>query len=614
MRSPGGLWSRLRRPSLAGWGAAILLGPHLLLGTWLLVVPDHLAFTAAQVVTLTHVGLALVTFPLAAAWTLVHVRRMGAAPSQRAADRAGARRGTNAVLATAVILACLTGFAVIWGGDIIAPARLHAMCGVAVAVPLALHLWLASRRWAASAVMAALLLSTAGSAAARRWLPPLAAEAVVPSFAYATHDTALYEPAESCGECHVQDYADWKRSVHARTLEMQAVRESMMRSPGLLHESLAHIGQVLADRDSPISPELIPGACGSCHAPTAFYGDEKQDLLKPTGVAAEGTGCSFCHTLREVREERGTPLPAIDPRALRRTDIAALISKAPYFVSAPETVRRYLFQGSRSPLGRRVANWLIRWRPQIHTSDYHSPVLDDSRACLPCHSLGIDSPDVPHMTYYGWEHSPFNTGDARTTVQCQDCHMVQNMTGDPVSESARRVPWGPSHPGARSHLFVGGNEMAARHLNDEDLARRQHEMNLRAVSLAVSRVTRAADRLEVTVSVRSELVGHYFPALETQLRYAWVELQAQDAAGNVLARTDKPRDSLDFGCASPLIMASPDDPKPDNQRLVAPRTAREFQGHVEVPAGAVVSRVVAELHQFVDSKPIAVATWAAGTL
>lgn len=110
-----------------------------------------------------------------------------------------------------MILACLTGFAVTWGGDVIAPARLHAACGVAVAVPLALHLWLASRRWAASVVMSALVLSTAGAAAALRWLPPRAAEAEVPAFAYESHDTSLYEPAENCGECHVQDYADWRQ-------------------------------------------------------------------------------------------------------------------------------------------------------------------------------------------------------------------------------------------------------------------------------------------------------------------------------------------------------------------------------------------------------------------
>ncbi len=273
MRSPDGLWSKARRrwqrsPSPAGWGAALLIGPHLLFGTWLLVVPDHLAFTAAQVVTLAHVGLAVVTFPLVAVGALLHIRKMRATRPHGAAARV-----TDWLLTAAVVLACLTGLAALRGGDIIAPATLHAGCGVAVAVPLALHLWIASRRWAASIVAGALVASTVGAAAARRWLPPAPAAAVVPAFAYTTHDTSLYEPAESCGECHVQDYDDWRRSTHARTLELSNVRESLERSPALLDENLAHIGEVLANRDRPLSAELVSGACGSCHAPTAFYGD-----------------------------------------------------------------------------------------------------------------------------------------------------------------------------------------------------------------------------------------------------------------------------------------------------------------------------------------------------
>ena len=124
----------------------------------------------------------------------------------------------------------------------------------------------------------------------------------------------------------------------------------------------------------------------------------------------------------------------------------------------------------------------------------------------------------------------------------------------------------------------------------------------------MSRVERAADVLDVTVSVRTERVGHYFPALETQLRYGWVELRALDAAGNVVATTPKPRDSQDYGCPSPLIMASADDPKPDNRRLVSPSAPRDFTGHIALPAGAKVDRVVADLHDSVDPSPIATAT------
>lgn len=595
-------------PSRAGWGAALLVGPHLLLGTWLAVVPDHLAFTASQVITLLHVVLAVVTFPLVAVWTFVHVRKMRPAEPHRTGTK-----GASWSLAAVVALACLTGVVVIWGGRIHAAAPLHAIFGIAVGLPLAWHLWLAARRFAATATVALVGIALAGSFAARRWLPPRPLEAVVPAFAFATRDAQLYEPAENCGECHEEQYRDWKRSTHSRTLELHSVQEALERAKVLLGVRLSQIGEALSDEKRPLSPELVAGACAGCHAPAGFYGNDAQSLLHPAGLVAEGTGCTFCHTVREVRENRNSPLPHFDQRTLSRADISALVSRAPFFVSAPETVRRYLFQGSQNRLARTIANYLIRWRPSIHSADYHSPVLDDSRACLPCHSLGIDSPDVPHMTYYGWEHSPFNTGKVATTVHCQDCHMVNRMTGLRADEAGRQVPWGPIRRGVRSHLFVGGNVQAASSFHDEDLARREHALNALAASVAVSRVERVADVLNVTVAVRSEQVGHYFPALETQLRYGWVQLTAFDAAGKVLGSTPKPRDSQDFGCASPLIMASTDDPKPDNRRLVEPRSSREFTGHLSLPAGAQVDRVLAELHQFVDPSPIASATWSTGT-
>jgi hypothetical protein len=213
------------------------------------------------------------------------------------------------------------------------------------------------------------------------------------------------------------------------------------------------------------------------------------------------------------------------------------------------------------------------------------------------------------MTYYGWEHSAFNTGDPKTEVACQDCHMVRQMTGQRVTEEARMVPWGPVRKGARSHLFLGGNVLAAQGFHDEALVREQHAFNEGSVSVAVAGAERVDDVLRVKVRVHAERVGHTFPALETQLRYGWVELRALDASGHVVAVTPKPRDAQDFGCASPLIMASVDDPKPDNQRLVEANGTRELVGRVTLPAGAQVARIVADLHQFVDPTPIATASF-----
>jgi len=588
-----------RNPGRAGWGAAVLLAPHLALGTWLLIVPDHVAFTMAQIVTLAHVSLSMIAIPAVGIWTFVHVRRMRTTRPQSLASTV-----TNRALGAGVVLAAGTGLAVLLGGDIVRIAPLHAASGIVVGLPLAVHFWLSPRKWAAVVVASLLGVTALGALAARRWLPATTAEASVPPFTYATRDARLYEPAASCGECHTQDYADWKRSTHARTLELPNVQESLGHAKDILSETLTHVGELRNDKSPPATAAVSFSACGSCHAPTTFYGDDKQSMLKPAGVVAEGVGCSFCHTLRAVYESPSK----LDPRALASGDVLALMSRVPLYVSAPETVRRYLFQGSARPFARRVSNLLVRWRPEVHSRDYDAPVMDDSRACLACHSLGVESASVPHMTYYGWQASPFVTGDPKTTVECQDCHMTRRLTGAPTHDASRMVPWGPLRA-TRSHLLLGGNVHAAETLGDADLAQQEHALNAAALTLTITRAQQVGDDLEATVAVHSNLVGHFFPAFETQLRYGWIELRALDAAGNVVASTLPPRDSQDFGSSSPFIMASSDDPKPDNQRLVAPRAVREFSGRVKLPPGARVEKVTAALHEAVDPIPIADATW-----
>ncbi len=339
---PGKLWPAIRRAgarvrsamrarprngSRAGWGAAILLGPHLALGTWLLVVPDHLAFTAAQVITLAHVALALVTFPLTAGWILWHVLGMRGARARGGATSASS--GVRWLLVLAAILAGATGVAALQGGTIVGTAGLHAACGVAVGVPLGLHLWQSARRRAAFAVAGLLVLATAGAGAARRWLPQAQEDATVPAFRYATRGAGLYEPAESCAECHVQDYADWKRSVHARTLEMATVRESMMRQPDLLPVNLDNIGEMLSTPDRPLNGALVFGACGSCHAPTSFYGDARPSLLRPEGASRPRAPAARSAT-RCARSGATAPIPppSASPRGRSRTPTSSRACRA----------------------------------------------------------------------------------------------------------------------------------------------------------------------------------------------------------------------------------------------------------------------------------------------
>src|SRR5208282_4359832 len=123
-----------RNPSQAGWWATLLIAPHLALGTWLFIVPDHLAFTASQLVTLAHVALALVSLPIATIWIVIHLRNMR---TTRPAGLGG--KTVRWLLTAAAVVAVVTGVVALWGGDIVTPAVVHAWCGIGVGVPLVLH-------------------------------------------------------------------------------------------------------------------------------------------------------------------------------------------------------------------------------------------------------------------------------------------------------------------------------------------------------------------------------------------------------------------------------------------------------------------------------------------
>jgi hypothetical protein len=589
----------------AGWIASLLIAPHLVLGTWLTLVPDYLAFTANQVVVLLHVALALMAVPVLIWLTVKHLRGMQAPKAREGTLPLVIRWG----LTLATFVAVVTGVLVLRGGDIIAAHPWHTWGGVAVTLPFAAHLWMSEQRKWALASLVLLGLAAAGSLGAKQLLPPDHVEAVTPEFAYKTRPTELYEPAEACGYCHVQDFNEWKRSTHARTLEHKAVREGFVKFKESVGFDLDLVGKIIGGAKPDHFDQAI-FSCEMCHSPTSFYGDDKINPMVAKNVSSEGVTCSFCHTLRQVVTKNSQKLVATDLHQKGTIDLPNFLPGIPQFVSAPETVRRYLGQGSKSPVARLVADWLIRWRPSVHSHDYHAPVLDESESCMPCHSMGMldAAPEIPRKVFISWRESTYHTNDPKTNVSCMDCHMSHKMTGKPVHEWVRQVPWGPLRPGGVSHQMIGGDVTGSQDLGDKEMAKLQHEMNKKAVKIAIRDVVPQAEGLDVTVLVSNEMVGHYFPGMETHNRYAWVEIRALDAGGQILAATAKPKSEEDFGGESPLIFRCTQQPKPECDTLIPAKGSREFKATVKLPAGAKAVNVEALLHFSLDPTPLSIAS------
>ncbi len=590
---------------------SLLLAPHLLLGAWLHVVPDYADFVPAQIVTLVHVGLILVTIPFFIVWAGRHVWRRGrttASPPDRVA---------RWFLAAAFVIACVTGAAVLRGGSISWSAGVHGVCGLLLAVPLAVHLWLSSRRWPAVACASLVGLALVGPPLARRALPPAHLEATSPTADFALRNADLYESAEWCARCHVQEYSDWNRSAHRRGITLDKVRNDLLGSDGAMDANLASLGHVFEDPAAAAKNPANFGCTLSCHSPLNYYGRTPEKGLQKTGLLSEGVTCSFCHTLRGIRaDETVQRHPAIVPKSMKPDAIAGMITQVsahvPYFVSAPETVRRYLGQGSHSRAGRWLADWLIRWRPEVHRQDYHPAFLDSSRACLACHGprVGMETPDLPGQLFGSWERSRFNTGSPATTVTCQDCHMARQFTGAQVQEAAKEVPWGPQRQ-SRSHLFLGGNVWAAQAVSDEDMAVLEHHFDAAAIQLEIVDVRIETGIMSVQVAVKSNLVGHDFPGMDTGLRSAWIRVVAQDSDGKTIAAgpLSEPRPVPEsFKTDVPFLYRYLNKPSPDLDTAVPPSSTRQFTARLSLTGNVRPHSVVAELRQTLDDKPFAVAS------
>lgn len=194
------------------------------------------------------------------------------------------------------------------------------------------------------------------------WQSPISPQGPAPA-RFSAIEKAL-DP-ESCGACHPAQLADWKTSLHSRSM-----------GPGL-------IGQLAEmTRSDPESARL----CLSCHAPLAEQQPDvpgRGGLVKnpafDRGLQRRGLVCAACHVRKH--ERFGPP-------------------------------RRDGSLGSNAPRASLPHNGVTRTVAFLH-----------SEFCSSCHQFGSDgfalNGKLFENTFEEWKSSPA----ARRGVQCQDCHM-----------------------------------------------------------------------------------------------------------------------------------------------------------------------------------------------
>ncbi|HVH98632.1 MAG TPA: multiheme c-type cytochrome [Enhygromyxa sp.] len=592
------------------------LATQFALGGYLWLVPDDVFFLGTQVVVLLHVLTALLWLPLFVWWLGKHILRPAPRVLRRVLERGRTRGLINGAFLLSVALALATGVWVIARSEGMPAATAHALTGATVVVLLLIHYAIEARRHLVRSSVA--VVGIVIVAVALRFVAP----ALTPERTFEDESLlapeAAYDEAAWCGSCHEDIYAEWRTSAHGRALIdrniLDELEEEAHERPINLDADLEFFRAVAAGDEQ--AKARIGGArldpCVHCHAPTSFYGDSQQPLLTATDSAGDGITCSFCHTLQGVDASGVADMSSAKLRELAASGAfsdlerlnALLASRMPTYESKPQRVRRYLFQNSDNQLARTIGDYLIRWRPEVHRRDYHPEFLGSSEACQACHGSGGQADEIFHQTYPDWADSRFAGDDEHPRVDCQDCHMVRELTGGPHREPGKHVPWGPERASRRSHFLLGGNvsHIDPAHLPEYTEAQRQ--LRAKALELWVDDVAiDEAGAVRVKVGLRNRHVGHDFPGHETPVRFAWLRVEARDAQGNVLASTPVFEGRPDEGDVPPQVIVyyrrvEGLDIKWDTS--LPPDGSRVDEVTLALPPKTEVAEIVAYLHANTD--------------
>lgn len=328
--------------------------------------------------------------------------------------------------------------------------------------------------------------------------------------------------SETCGEsgCHTQIYNEWKTSAH-RYAAMDPIFQG--------------IQTVMAKQNGPESTRY----CGGCHDPISLFSGTKNIFTtKLTTLQGynEGISCLACH-------------------AIQKTDIQG---NANYTVAQP---REYLWQWSADHSASAVArNFLIRSWPAQHNR-LNRRMYKTPEYCAACHKQFIDQ-EVNRVgwvqlqnQYDNWAASHWNhKGDARSTVECRECHMPLAASSDPAAGDSLDYNRSPDDHRHRSHRFLAANSFvpallrldgAAQHvqltqdwlqgrIEIPEIHSKWAEGPVVKVRIDAPESVPPGGSMPVRVILTSNKVGHDYPTGPLDMIQSWVELRVRDSVGRTV--------------------------------------------------------------------------------
>ena len=347
------------------------------------------------------------------------------------------------------------------------------------------------------------------------------------------YDARLLGGSASCGRsgCHKQIYDQWSVSAH-RYAAMDAAFQK--------------IQTVMAKQNGSESTRY----CGGCHDPISLFSGTKnifaENLTDQSGYK-EGVSCVACHAIKE-------------------TDVKG---NAAYVISPP---KRYMFELDQRPAMQLVSDFLIRAYPVQHVKSLEHKLFKSPEFCAACHKQFIDK-EINKVgwvqlqnQYDNWRKSRWNhPGDARSTIECRECHMPLTPSTDPSSGDDRDYNRSPHDGTVRDHRFIAANQFipVAMHLPGAAEQVKLTEKWLRGetsvpeiadkwrtgpavpIEIVAPAAATAGEKIDIQTVVTNNKVGHDFPTGPLDLIQSWVEVEVTDQNGKLVYQSGQ-RDTSNF--------------------------------------------------------------------
>lgn len=317
------------------------------------------------------------------------------------------------------------------------------------------------------------------------------------------YSVAQLQDPNTCAECHPKHFQQWSGSMHAYASEDPVFLAMNARGQ---RDTNGELGDF----------------CVQCHAPMALLlGEATGANFDPAALspAAKGVTCYFCHNVEDITSDHNNGL----------------------VLAMDQTMRG----GVRDPV-----------ESPAHFSAYDERLAgrkNNSELCGSCHDVVTPAGVHIERTFAEWKETVFALPDPTPQSflhqTCTSCHMFPSTESIATGDNT-----GNRQYGFHDHTMPG-IDLALTPFPEMDEQARVVQRDLDAALTIVGLRPLGSQEPyggicveptgEITVRIDTLNVGHMFPSGAAQDRRSWIEVQAFNAAGQVIFDSGVVPDGMD---------------------------------------------------------------------